>query len=234
MSKLITKEMIDKFRIYIIVHKQRIAFDMRAKNINDTGYLENMRKVFKKAEKELEKDIKKTLSENPLYQNFFARIKGVGFSTAAKIIYYIRDIERFPNVAKLWRYAGFAVMDGKAEKRERGKVARYNPEFKGTLYYLGIMLLRGSKYRRIYLQAKEYYTKNRDWTKKHVHFAALRKMIKLFLAHLWEKWRELEGLPTRVPYAVEYLNHTTILKPEDFFDNSASRCAPISMRTNRW
>jgi len=39
----------------------------------------------------------------------------------------------------------------------------------------------------------------------HRHTAACRYMVKMFLAELWARWRELEGLPTRSTYAEEYL-----------------------------
>ena len=38
----------------------------------------------------------------------------------------------------------------------------------------------------------------------------------MFLMACWVKWRELEGLPVREPYAVEYLkrkHHEDLLKP---------------------
>jgi hypothetical protein len=40
---------------------------------------------------------------------------------------------------------------------------------------------------------------------KHRHQAALRYMVKQFLAELWVKWRELEGLPVTEPYSVAKL-----------------------------
>ncbi len=42
----------------------------------------------------------------------------------------------------------------------------------------------------------------------HVHMQAMRKMIKLFLSHLWLVWREAEGLPITEPYAYSVLGHT--------------------------
>lgn len=39
-------------------------------------------------------------------------------------------------------------------------------------------------------------------SKGHIHMRAKRKMIKLFLAHLYEVWRRLEGLPVDVPYSI--------------------------------
>jgi hypothetical protein len=45
-----------------------------------------------------------------------------------------------------------------------------------------------------------------DTSKAHRDRAARRKMIKFFLADLYARWRLLEGLHVREPYAVEYLN----------------------------
>lgn len=58
------------------------------------------------------------------------------------------------------------------------------------------------------------------WTDLHVHNAARRKMVKLFLSHLWEVWRKAEGLPTRDPYPIEYLGHETYIDPWEFSKQS--------------
>jgi Transposase IS116/IS110/IS902 family len=58
-----------------------------------------------------------------------------------------------------------------------------------------------------------------SWTSAHQHLAALRKMEKLFLVHLWKTWREALGLPTPVPYVFAHPGsapHTDELPPEDF------------------
>lgn len=52
----------------------------------------------------------------------------------------------------------------------------------------------------------------------HVHRMAFRKMIKLFLSHLWEVWRTKEGLPVRPPYVFEHKGHTTLIDPWEMVD----------------
>jgi len=37
--------------------------------------------------------------------------------------------------------------------------------------------------------------------------AAKRYMVKMFIKDLYVAWREIEGLPVRVPYQEEYLGH---------------------------
>lgn len=41
----------------------------------------------------------------------------------------------------------------------------------------------------------------------HRHNAALRYMVKMFLAELYVQWRTVAGLPVRPPYQAEYLGH---------------------------
>ena len=59
-------------------------------------------------------------------------------------------------------------------------------------------------YGQFYLDQKEA---NSDLPKAHCHNRAFRHMIKLFLSHLWQTWREAEGLPAPEPYAFAILKH---------------------------
>jgi len=52
-------------------------------------------------------------------------------------------------------------------------------------------------------------------TKAHIHARAKRKTVKLFLAHLWHKWREIEGLPITKPYAHTLLGHSDFVEPPE-------------------
>ena len=52
----------------------------------------------------------------------------------------------------------------------------------------------------------------------HLHQMAMRRMIKLFLCHLWVEWRKALELPGRIPYAIEYLGHSQIISPSDMVD----------------
>jgi hypothetical protein len=94
----------------------------------------------------------------------------------------------------------------------------YNKRLKTTCYLVGSSFLKSrSPYRAVYDQAKEYYELNRpDWTKAHRHNAAMRKMIKMWLSHLWEVWRKLEGLPTREPYIIGREGHEHYHTPQEF------------------
>lgn len=58
-----------------------------------------------------------------------------------------------------------------------------------------------------YKQRLENEERWKETTPAHRNNAAKRYMIKMFIQDLYKNWREIEGLPTRVPYQEEYLNH---------------------------
>lgn len=149
------------------------------------------------------------------------QIKGVGPTLAAKILSQIDISNGFETVAKLWRYSGYGMHfdeDKQAFVRDRptkGQKLPYNRRLKTTLYLVAVSFLKcKSPYTQFYVSAKQRYEHvHPEWTKAHIHNAALRKMIKMFLAHLWITWRTAEGLPTRAPYVQEYLHHENIVDP---------------------
>lgn len=105
------------------------------------------------------------------------------------------------------------------QRLRKGQKIDYSPRLKSTCFLIGASFLRcGSPYRLVYDNAKDYYKKNRtDWTPKHIDMAARRKMVKIFLSHLWVKYREAEGLETTLPYPIAKLpGHTHYSALEDF------------------
>lgn len=224
-SDSIKDELFSNVRLLFVLTNLRISLSnaMSSKYISVEARetLINIAETIRRSEKVIVKYIEELLNEFDIYTEFLKKVKGIGPVISGKLIFFIKDIERFPTVAKLWRYAGLGVDDdGKAERMRKGQKPRFNPRFKGLMYNVGVVLVRSkSKYKRIYDKAKEYYQANRDWTKSHIHLAAMRKMEKLFLSHVWMVWRELEGLPVRDPYPVEYLGHSTILYPWEFIED---------------
>jgi hypothetical protein len=85
----------------------------------------------------------------------------------------------------------------------RGESAAYDRQAKKICYLIGVSFLRSkSLYREIYDRERERLLRERaDWSKARQHLAALRKMEKLFLSHLWAVWAEAEGKPIVRPYA---------------------------------
>jgi hypothetical protein len=207
------------------IQKQRIAFSNRLSAIERgvdvpaPGEAQMLQKYYDKfldIEKEVDGDISEMVEMHRIYP-YISGVKGVGPSLAAQILSQI-DIQTADTVSALWRYCGFAVIDGKAEKPTKGEKLHYNKKLKTVFFKLASSLLRaGSPYRQFYDDAKEYYQANRpDWTKNHIHMASLRKMIKVFIAHLWLVWRKVDGLETRDLYVSERLGHDHIVPPDAF------------------
>ena len=206
------------------------------------------------SEDELIRDMERLTVAHPA-MHWLGQVRGVGPVLAAKTIGLIEKIDTFDTCSKLWRFAGYAVMEAKCRtcmgtgmwtparakadvepvvcpacngslllpQRERpvkGERLHYNVRLKTVVYLVATSFLKGgSPYRVVYDQARAHYEVRRPyWTKAHQHMAAMRKMSKLFLSHLWQTWREAEGLSTRPPYALEYLEHSTFSDPWTFTD----------------
>jgi hypothetical protein len=129
---------------------------------------------------------------------------GVGTITAARLIAEI-DIAEADTISSLWKYAGYYDHTG-------------NRRLKTVCYLIGTSLLRTkSPYRKDYDTAVEFYANTKqEWTKGHRHMAALRKVIKLFLSHLWVQWRAIEGLPVTEPYALDKLGHKHLKTSQEY------------------
>lgn len=210
--------------LYQQLQKTRIATENRIrayKQLNDIGdaptFFYDVADIFKKLERRTSSEARKELEKLPIWTEWLQYVKGVGPTLAAKILGMIGHISRFDTISKLWRYAGYAVIDGKAERGlGPDNKFHYNRRLKTALYLLGESFIKQrSKYREVYDHYKKLYAevKHPEWPAWRIHRTAMRKMIKRFLAHLWLVWRELEGLPTRPPYAHEYLGHTSIDDP---------------------
>lgn len=214
------------------IQKGRIQFGNRVSALErgaDNGHgpqlliAEKWAERFAQIEVELDTDIAKEVANYPIYE-YVSEVKGIGPMLAAKMIAMI-DIGNSPTISALWRYSGYAVIDGERERPVKGEKLHYNKRLKSTLYLIGSSFLKcSSPYRSIYDSAKEYYVANRtnrqdgeeDWTKLHIHRAAMRKMVKIFLSHLWVTWRQLEGLPISMPYVHAKLAHEHYYEPEEF------------------
>jgi transposase IS116/IS110/IS902 family protein len=85
----------------------------------------------------------------------------------------------------------------------RGESATYDRHAKKICYLIGVSFLRSkSVYRQHYDRERDRLARERpEWTRARQHLAALRKMEKLFLSHLWAVWAEAEGKAPVQPYA---------------------------------
>lgn len=101
-----------------------------------------------------------------------------------------------------------------------GEKAAYDQYAKKVCYLIGVSFLRsGSAYEQYYREQRVRLERERPgWTAGRVHFAALRKTEKLFLAQLWAVWREALGLPIASPYAQGVLGREDYIPPSRMID----------------
>ena len=153
---------------------------------------------------------------------WLSEVKGVGPALGTQLLGLAGDISRAPSISSFWKFCGYGVdEEGKADRLKKGEKSPYNKRLKSVVWKVGTSFLKcNSPYRKIYDKWKEYYFENRtDWTAKHIHLASMRKMEKMFLSHLWLKWREAEGLPTSKPWAIEHGGHVHYISPEDIINS---------------
>jgi len=136
---------------------------------------------------------------------------------------YLKDgvVMRMRTAAQFWAYAGLhtiIVQDKEtgnpkhiAVRPIKGEKINYNPWLRSKL--LGVI---GTGFIKLNAPYREYYDARKaarnaqGWGESdlHRHRDAIRFMMKCFVMDLFYKWREIEGLPVRRPYAIEKLGMT--------------------------
>lgn len=159
------------------------------------------------------------------------KVYGLGPITIASLLTYI-EIDKAEYASSLWSYVGLDKPS--YERYTKGITGGGNKTLRTTLYTMADSMIRtGSVYRGVYdnekfklsnslLITKTYNTEGKlveaawkDTKPSHRHGAAIRKMIKHFLADFWYVWRTLEGLPTPDLYVEARMGHTGIVKPQE-------------------
>ena len=159
------------------------------------------------------------------------QVDGIGPVTVAYCTAYI-DLEKAAHASSLWAYAG--LDKASHERYTKGVKGGGNKTLRTVLYTMAEsqMKSRGA-YRGVYdqvrqrLEVSEKITKSRNtagqliecaWkdTKPcHRHGAALRAVMKHFLADYWFVGRELAGLPTAPLYAEAVLGGHRTVSPRE-------------------
>lgn len=179
-------------------------------------------------EEEIDDEVRKVMIVHPTWP-WLKQVRGVGPISSALVVAHI-DIERAHSISALWRYAGYGLTDGKRDRPTPGQKLVYNKTLKTYVYRLITGCIRAGgntdhpqQFDKIYRDAKHGYLTIRGpdsgveepWTLLHCELAARRKAAKLFLAMLWQVWREAEGLPLSEPYVAHAEGHD-IIDPWEF------------------
>ena len=110
------------------------------------------------------------------------------------------------------------------QKRMPGYQSNWNDKLKVLAWKAGTSFVKQSasksKYRKLYDKIKKkerrlHPKRMQKGTKilyndGHIHNRAMRKVVKIFLAHLWQTWRRQQGLEATEPYAKQLLGHSVV------------------------
>lgn len=103
----------------------------------------------------------------------------------------------------------------RAPRRTRGAKGFWNPKARSLAYLIGrqfALVGENGYYGRLYKQAKEIYKrKHPDFQPIRIDAQARRYAVKIFLAHYYQTVCELNGIPYRLPYAIEILGHDSFI-----------------------
>ncbi len=158
--------------------------------------------------------LKKMVESHPAWR-WAERIKGAGLTTIGRIIGKT-DIARVNTTSEMFAHYGFGLeKDGTIQRKRAGEKITYDAQLQSNCVMLGESLMfQKDKYYEYYLREKE---KHSQLPPRHAHNRAFRHMIKLFLSHFWQTWREAEGLPAPEPYAFAVLKHPSghLISPWD-------------------
>lgn len=179
-------------------------------------------------DREVAKHIK--ASNDPLVKAALG-VPGVGPITVAGLQTYV-DLEKAKSASAMWSYIG---IDKPSHSRyTKGEAGGGNKTLRTIVWNAANSMTKNRKcpYREVYdqtknrLAASEKVTNSRntqgkmiecawkDTKPSHRHGAALRAIMKHFLADYWFVGRELAGLDTRPLYVQEKLGHTSIIQPQ--------------------
>lgn len=110
------------------------------------------------------------------------------------------------------------------QKRTVGYQSNWNNKLKTLAWKAAASFVKQSasksKYRKLYDKIKKDERKNNPQKKiisgktmfndGHINNRAMRKISKIFLAHVWQTWRRQQGLPATEPYAGKLLGHSIV------------------------
>jgi len=225
------------------VNNQLLAYKRGTDHQNEATvqWLESQAKTYTvevaERDKALKRFMKRIAKENPLAKAALG-VKGVAEVTVAYCLVYI-DPTKARHASSVWKYAGLHCANH--ERYKAGEAGGGNKTLRTVLFTMADSQMkgrtRGAAYGEIYdrikgrLEVSEKTTKSRfagdkgtaprevmwkDAKPSHRHGAALRGIMKHFLADYWFVARTIAGLPTDSGYAEDQLgkNHLTI-KPQE-------------------
>lgn len=182
-------------------------------------HLKNTENELREAEKKLKKRIKTLVVEHDIY-NWLEAVYGIGAINAAGLISTIHDIYLFDTVSELWSYMGLRSPTSFDSDKDYQRYRMATKDKKTMVVYdIGERFIREDSYYRQFYDERREKTESDgrfgepEENKGHYYNDARRYAAKLFLSHLWEVWRKMEGYETPDPYILTQKNHIHKVHP---------------------
>jgi hypothetical protein len=223
-SMVETQRSVEKLRIQV---GNRVGVLERGQDAAEEPVPEEYQRVLDRImeiEADLDAAVVKQLRTYPVWDYWLRHVRGIGPSLAGKMLALLLPPIPTKGPSSWYKAAGLAPElrpDGQMRlprpRAGEGKIT-YHPHLRAALYLVGTSFVRnGAYYRGIYEERKarlqQQHEGDKEWPKIRVDMVARWATVKLFLAHLYEAWCEVEGIERRMPYIVEYGQHHYIARP---------------------
>jgi hypothetical protein len=233
--KMIIDDRQQTMKVLMKLNNQLLAYQHKTDTLNPEtqNWLAEQRDVAKKRLSQIDKQLTKYVNNmgNPLAK-IALNVNCIGPITVAYCLTYI-DISKADHASSLWKYTGLHCASH--ERYTKGETSGGNKTLRTILYTMADSQVKGrGAYRRVYDRVKSRLGKSekivksrntqgqlvevmwKDTKPSHRHGAALRAVMKHFLADYWWVGRTLAGLETSPLYPEAILGggHRTIMPEE--------------------
>lgn len=229
----VATEISRNYRHYKSIQKPRKAMRERIRSVEQGRadlFIDREREWYKSL-LAIEKNVHKTLvvwaRKHYVYTDYLVDVRGIGEILACGLIGEIGrlrgknghlGIAAYDRVSNLWHFAGLIP----GAKHIKGEKSSFSSRVRTLCAYdVGESFIKSrSPYKRLYDERKLYtQVTHPDWSKGHRHQDARRIMVKIFLQHVWHRWRQMEGLPINLPYVIEREGHSHLYRWQEFIGN---------------
>lgn len=144
----------------LVIEKLRVASEVRQTHLANQEIVDpetdELHRRLLSLEEYVDGRIASLIEAHPAYP-WFSRVKGVGRENIGKVVAQI-DIEKAEYISSLWKFCGYAVVDGHAPKKVKGSKLEYNSQLRSMCWRLGTSLMKArGKFYDYYLKEKEKY-----------------------------------------------------------------------------
>lgn len=175
-------------------------------------------------ESRINKAIAAELKMYPVWDSWLSHVRGIGPLLAGQMLSLLLPPLEERGPSTWYKAAGLAPSEHSGLMRlprpraGEGKIT-YHPWLRRCLWNVGTSFVRnGAFYRDVYDTAKQElvakHTGDESWPPHRLDSVARWKMVKLFLAHLWEEWLAADGKTGRRAYVIDKLGHHYVAPPQ--------------------